>query len=1113
MNSPIIPSENSTFYYSQLLTTLTDHNLTDNQRYFSLQLLLRGIVTYLLREERQYFANDFARLLFLSDKYSFSAQLTEALQKNRTVFSRIRQGKTSPQKSSVIIAQKAIILLLGFCSETPIPKELESLQSIIVDDKPYTLFEEHTELIQSIRLEITEVPEIVEKHGFPLQVKALADNGIEWLVLFTQEFVRQAVFLRVGITVHCTTLVRAQTSDARLLSTKQTLLIIEPDVLIDVTDIAECFNANTASPYFYFVKRIQPKSKTSREMLLGTIINNCFDIVMTKPDVTIEDAVRDSLLYKPISAIAALGDESEESIVKEVQPHFNNLREIAKTLRYDVFTVEASFISPLFGLQGRLDIMLEYDDDPRRKTIIELKSGKPPSAFNRNGNVAYGMWKNHEAQILCYNLLLDTAYEARKGDSSVLYSRDNETPLRNAPNEIQAKRSVLEVRNAIVLAEQEILNKKFRVFSGILPDTFKDAPDFIRNRFMGAHNFLSKLSEVETVYFRAMYTFLLRESYTARCGGESEENDCGFSGLWRKTYEEKTQSFSIITDLILDTESTDFEKMYIHFFRTQSGRPTSLREGDIVLIYPLKFEKNILSGQIIKGSIRTLTDEKLVVSVRNKLIHTSLFLSDSDKQWVLEPDYMDSSSAVLFNLITEFLSSPEKIKNTLLGVNAPTHKTRMVLDTEALKNSCENLPTLHEEQKHILCSMMSGMEYFLLQGPPGTGKTSVMLKWCARIFYIQEKGNVLILAYTNRATDEILRSVLSVIPDEEVIRLGSKDNTEYPQFTLDTMSKEHSLQFVREKIQKARFVVGTVSSVITNTDIFSIKDFSLLIVDEAAQIIEPNIVAFAARIGRTILIGDEKQLPAVIVQNESQTTIQHPLTDTIHFRDMRMSLFERLLRCCHSNSWNYAFAMLSRQGRMHRTIADFVNKEFYGNALKTVLPWQNEEKSELYASMKTLPKVLQENRTLFIPVYNSDKGKVNTHEAEIAAHIATLCSEALGNSFSEQSIGIITPFRAQILEIKKRLKPTYRNSITVDTVERFQGSERDIIILSFAVNHSAMLRSVSNPVEINGVMIDRKLNVAITRARKQLIVIGNPEILSEEPILKNFIDSLEKAEI
>ena len=111
-----------------------------------------------------------------------------------------------------------------------------------------------------------------------------------------------------------------------------------------------------------------------------------------------------------------------------------------------------------------------------------------------------------------------------------------------------------------------------------------------------------------------------------------------------------------------------------------------------------------------------------------------------------------------------------------------------------------------------------------------------------------------------------------------------------------------------------------------------------------------------------------------------------------------------------------------------------------------------------------------------------------------------------------RTLGIITPYRSQIALIKKEIEALgipALNRILIDTVERFQGSERDVIIYSFCVNYPYQLKFLSNLTEEEGVLIDRKLNVALTRARKQMFITGVPELLKRNPLYKSLLNLIE----
>jgi len=138
-------------------------------------------------------------------------------------------------------------------------------------------------------------------------------------------------------------------------------------------------------------------------------------------------------------------------------------------------------------------------------------------------------------------------------------------------------------------------------------------------------------------------------------------------------------------------------------------------------------------------------------------------------------------------------------------------------------------------------------------------------------------------------------------------------------------------------------------------------------------------------------------------------------------------------------------------------------------------------------------------------------GKKNEAEAnlvvKIVEEIKMLYNKNCKNFDNSKTIGIIAPFRNQIALIKQKLEEANIKNyedITVDTVERFQGSQRDIIILSFAINSPFQLNGIINTNDEGSV--DRKLNVALTRAKEQLILIGNDAILLKNMIYKNLIE-------
>ncbi|WP_313361364.1 AAA domain-containing protein, partial [Empedobacter sp.] len=241
------------------------------------------------------------------------------------------------------------------------------------------------------------------------------------------------------------------------------------------------------------------------------------------------------------------------------------------------------------------------------------------------------------------------------------------------------------------------------------------------------------------------------------------------------------------------------------------------------------------------------------------------------------------------------------------------------------------------------------------------------------------------------------------------------------------------------------------------------------------------------------------------------------------------SIFERLYEFCERNNNENSFDQLTYQGRMHAEIADFPNNYFYDGKLNVAydIPNLNEEiKQSLHRQRadlhfenhnqsNDLQNFITNHRFAFINVdENPYLPSTNEQEADLIVkfvqEIIHLYEINKKEFDAKKTIGIIAPFRNQIALIKQKLElaniPNYEQ-ITVDTVERYQGSQRDIILYSFAVTYYSQLNALVNMNDQGNV--DRKLNVALTRAKEQLFLIGNQTILKENQLIKTLIEYLE----
>ncbi|MDE6080944.1 MAG: DNA helicase, partial [Muribaculaceae bacterium] len=203
------------------------------------------------------------------------------------------------------------------------------------------------------------------------------------------------------------------------------------------------------------------------------------------------------------------------------------------------------------------------------------------------------------------------------------------------------------------------------------------------------------------------------------------------------------------------------------------------------------------------------------------------------------------------------------------------------------------------------------------------------------------------------------------------------------------------------------------------------------------------------------------------------------------------------------------------QGRMHTDLARIASDFFYESGLGVVpLPHQDSDIPQTDTPGE-FGDILNRFRNIFVDVaheqpVNSDNS--NHREAEAIARLVLTIYLREGERFTaDKSIGVIVPYRNQIAAVKKRIAELgipELNKISVDTVERFQGSQREYIIYGFTIKRPDQFPFMtSTRFEENGALIDRKLNVALTRSRSHNILVGDAALLATDPLYHRLIET------
>jgi DNA replication ATP-dependent helicase Dna2 len=1102
----------SQYYYDTLfaVSNYPSSNYGDKLRQLNPHFL--GLINTLTEaREKQIFTGWFAKINFIVQAYGLPEELADELQSLRRLLKKCIVNRSFNISEKQFWASLKILAgLVAHFSEQEIPSKLKSQLS---DNQLVTLsfkekLQDKIEALYATIIRKGQAEVNTQGEGQILLNVDTEDFGLIQITISDIHYHKAQtgeVFRKYELSKHVATLIRPyqtiyltdleQISESHFASTRETLLVASPDYLVDATAIANCSVSGVKSPYLYLLNKLR-FFEGNEFTFSGNLINTMLDDLLETGEFDYNAVFWRVFREKQAEAVLLdLKIDQVETMYLQLKPQFETLAEIMKNYAEHRVITEPSFISGKYGLQGRIDMLVEYEEQKLRKDVIELKSTSYSNPQFQSAKT------EHLLQVACYNLLLDSTFPNRQGVSAILYSRDTLTPLRDCGKLNFEAQDAMWLRNCIVYIDWQIAQGEVKFY------------DTVIQRLQSANLPAYKLEELSDFtqkwrnasYFAEFMGLVVREMLVAKVGGVSgSEPNQGFASLWRNSKTEKLDNFSLLNQLkIADIHP---KKSEIILQRPDNqAQVTAFREGDIIVIYPSENEEDLKPQQfqLLKGNIVSVSPREVKVRIWHKAVDDDFFRQYPF--WAIEPSLMENSYQHQIASLADFLGVSRDKKDLILGLAKPRFKSPLnPPEGDFSITPPSGAGGLSEEQVTILQRALSAQDYFLLQGPPGTGKTSKMLRTMVDYLYNQTEETIVLLAFTNRATDEICQKIESVC-EGNFIRLGSFG--EESEFWDKSLRSENDLVKLRARLNQNRVFVSTVASFYQHFNL--IKNYDTLIVDEASQLLEPALCGILPKFKRFILIGDEKQLPAVVTQPLNYCQTENPLLNELGIKDLSISVFERLLLNAQAKGWHDCYAMLNTQYRTHQDIAGFISQEFYKTL--QIGSFQQEKPLDLYRpdSEDVIERLLAGSRLIFIPTEREDNLKFNRQEAEKVVELLQTIRRVLQaqGRFSADSVGVITPYRAQIAEIYHRLDDELRSKLTIDTVERYQGSERDIIIISMAVNHPAQMKNLQ-AFNAN-LTVDKKLNVALSRAREQLILLGNPEVLKQGKFYEKFLRYLD----
>ena len=916
-------------------------------------------------------------------------------------------------------------------------------------------------------------------------------------------------------------------------------IIYNPDYLIDVSSLAACFSEHEiATPYAYLIRKLSP-SVNSEAIMLGNFAGQILDEEVYHIKRSYERSLQAFCANNAVNlAVCPLSEQFRQNAEMQKQhihrAIFETLAEAA-IIPYQAdgrkTILEPSFYSETLGLQARMDFILKD-----MTMMVEQKSGK--AAYNPSDPATPRVRPEHYVQALLYMAIFRYNYGVPYSNfhSYMLYSKypNSLLDIATAPGLLF---DALKLRNQVAWMELLLSKGGFRMLESLTPEHIypKESgyvwANYLRPRIEVILSQVRSATQLERDYYYRFLAFVENEQILSKVGNRTKE-ESGFASTWNSTLEEKRNAGNIYADLSImplrKQVDEPIEEVEFLFPEEQDNDMSNFRQGDVVFFYsydPRKSdEPNPTTHYVFRGSLVDNPGAKSVrVALRNPQTTTEVF---DGEVWAIEHDFMESSYRAQFQGLQLFLQAPKSRRDLLMLQRKPE-----IDETRKLKGDYTN--NGNAEFNDLVLRVKQANDLFLIIGPPGTGKTSFGMLNVLKEELLEEGSSVLLLSFTNRAVDEMCSKLVEESID--FIRLGSElgCSEKYRSHLLNKRSEVcRNGEEIQQLIGCCRVFCGTTTAFNTSISLLGIKQFDLAIVDEASQILEPQIIGLLSQkknrsnecaIKKFVLIGDEKQLPAVVQQQESESRVVEPNLQAINLSDCRLSLFERLIKTYRKNGENNAYSyMLTRQGRMHQDIANFPNYAFYQNKLIPVpLSHQKEPTPSAVDSKNGLDNLLTTRRISFVS-YSQPKNmaweyevsdKVNINEAKMVAAAVYHIYKLNENNFDKaKTVGVIVPYRNQISTIRNEIDKygvAILHDIMIDTVERYQGSQCENIVYGFTIKKYYQLNFLTSNQYVDknsGEIIDRKLNVAMTRAMKHLVMIGDARLLRENIIFYKLME-------
>lgn len=564
---------------------------------------------------------------------------------------------------------------------------------------------------------------------------------------------------------------------------------------------------------------------------------------------------------------------------------------------------------------------------------------------------------------------------------------------------------------------------------------------------------------------------------------EADAAKVSWEALMKLPIKDRIRKRKAISSVYLDKDFNEYsDENYKLFKVTFEKNLSDFKEGECLVLH----KEEIISG--IKCTLNRFEDDNTIII---EVFPPNLPIDiDSyyNKPLCLDKDLVDLRQHVYSNFLIKLPFEKDFWDKCILNTkSSPVFKDKKEFEEE-LDDTVNNFGlSLLPRQREAIINSMASEDYYLIQGPPGTGKSFVLsFIILEEIAYLNHK--VIVIGPNHMAINNTLNQVAKNCPSYTplVYKVGQSYNAPDFKTTFDgeevKIDNILRLNSVAANQAEHTWVIG-----LTPHSLYTSRARSLecdtLIIDEAGQMTIPLALMGMIRAKKIIFAGDYKQLPPIVSSDEVRD-------------EMKQSVFQSLISDTNCTMLDVSF-------RMCEPICSFVSELFYDGQLKPM--------------KQGCGNAIINNNPLYsfdtpIIIHNVDDNGEQTSDKE-AVFIADIIGNYIKMGLSASEIAVLSPFRAQAANVRRHIRKNEniseenRNLLAIDTIDKMQGQEREVIIFSLAAGNidymTEMADFLYNP---------NKLNVAFSRAKSKLIIIGNIDNLNNIdsdmfPHIKNMLNS------